>query len=483
MGRHKSKNVSGDRKGAQNQEKAAENKHKQQLKQKNRPPSDMKENNDIPIMSTQETCDLIAELSESILEDPSTAFFSSKHAETDETIPSKMQQLQSLASDTRNEYTARLAVMSLLALYQDVLPSYRIRLPTQQEMAVRVSKETMQLWKYERALLQHYQQYLKLLERTWWRNKHKGNATPSPLAITAILSLCELLKSALHFNFRSNILQIVVRQMNNKQCVEVGDACCDAVTCVFQHDAQGDIALEATRLVAKMCKERNFNVRPAVLQTFLSLPLRVHSDEAQAAKLAAAAQAKKRKRNKEEAEIESELKEGSTSVDKILLARSQSDTLQAVTLTYFRILKSDDLQTSTISELLPPALEGLAKFAHLINFETVVDLLEVLKTLLKRVDELPLEASLNCILTAFSTLQGPGRELKIDVKEYITPLYTQLPRYVTIWLVFCMFVMECIRNRTYSSPTPTNTTSTSTDYALKPTILSPPIQQTWCYSA
>jgi hypothetical protein len=44
------------------------------------------------------------------------------------------------------------------------------------------------------------------------------------------------------------------------------------------------------------------------------------------------------------------------------------------------------------------------------------------------VDELSLEASLQCILTAFSILQGPGRELKIDQKEYITPLYSQLPR-------------------------------------------------------
>mmetsp|Transcript_2935 Transcript_2935/g.3335 ORF Transcript_2935/g.3335 Transcript_2935/m.3335 type:complete len:249 (-) Transcript_2935:133-879(-) len=63
--------------------------------------------------------------------------------------------------------------------------------------------------------------------------------------------------------------------------------------------------------------------------------------------------------------------------------------------------------------------------------DTVLDLLEVLKDMLKRVDELPLDASLNCILTAFQTLQGPGRELKIDQKEYITPLYSQLKRLCT----------------------------------------------------
>lgn len=392
-------------------------------------------------MTVQQKSDLIAEISESVLEDPSTAFTSTKQEGTDETIPSKIRQLILLGTVSKNghdEYTARLSIMSLLALFQDVLPSYRIRLPTQAEMAVRVTKETKQMWDYERALLTHYQQYLKLLERTWNDSTKKMNTQqlPSPLCTTAILSLTELLKSAFSFNFRSNILAVVVRQMNNKQCPEIGDACCNAISHVFRNDAQGDVALEATRLVAKMIKERNYRVRPQVLQTFTSLPLRVHIDEAQAAKLAAAANAKKRKRNKVQAEIESELKESSTSVDKIVLAQSQSDALQAVTLTYFRILKSQDLTTSAIAELLPAALEGLAKFAHLINFETVVDLLAVLRTLLQRVDELPLDASLNCILTAFSTLQGPGRELKIDQKEYITPLYSQLPRYVAcaLWI-------------------------------------------------
>ena len=41
---------------------------------------------------------------------------------------------------------------------------------------------------------------------------------------------------------------------------------------------------------------------------------------------------------------------------------------------------------------------------------------------------LPIDATLNCILTAFQTLQGPGKEMKIDMKEYIIPLYNQIPR-------------------------------------------------------
>jgi nucleolar complex protein 3 len=316
-----------------------------------------------------------------------------------------------------------LAILSLLAIFQDILPSYRIRLPSLKETAVKVSRDTKRLWDYERALLAHYQEYLQLLERYW--NSEKDRSAPSAVAVTSILCLCELAKSAFHFNFRSNLLSAVVRPMNHS-VDQVGEACCQAVRHVFESDEQGEVALEAARQVAKMVRDKQFKVQPRVLRTFLSLPLRVHVDEAQAAKIAAAANAKKRRRDKDGAAIEAELKEGQATSDKIVLARAQSETLQAVTLTYFRILKSENHYEE---RLLPAALEGLAKFSHLINMETVLDLLDLLRSLLGKADALPVDAALNCVLTTFSTLSGPGKELKIDVKEYVSPLYSQLKRF------------------------------------------------------
>ena len=395
------------------------------------------ETNHLESMSTEEKCDMIAQLSEEIMEEPMSAFKEERERFTNADgtgdggsarIPSKIQKLLDLARPHKNggeEYVASLASMSLLAVFKGILPSYRLRMPTDLERAGKVSKETKQLWDYERALLTFYQQYLQVLEKAWEKGSPKGQP-PTRFAMTGILSLCELLKSAFHFNFRSNVLSIVVRQMNNRECDQVSDACCNAVTHVFEKDVQGEVAMEAARQVAKLIKDYKGVIRAQVVQSFIKLPLRVHVDEAQAAKLATESNKKKRKRDKELAEIENELKEGSGSVDKILLARCQSETLQSVILTYFRILKS--AEPATRKELLPSALEGLAKFAHLINMDTVVDLLDVLKALLLSVDELPLEASLNCVLTAFQTLQGPGKEMQIDVKEYVTPLYSQIAR-------------------------------------------------------
>lgn len=395
--------------------------------------------NPLPKLSAEEKCDLIATLSESILEDPNKAFRQERDtvaregsadgaATTTVRLPSKMQQLLDLARPHKNgddDYIATLGVMSLLALFKDILPSYRIRLATDAERAGKITKETKELWDYERAMLTNYQHYLQLLEKQWERGQN-GKAEPSRLAMTSMISLCELLKTAYHFNFRSNILTMVVRQMNNRQCEKISDSCCQAVEHIFQKDVQGEVAMEAARLVAKLIKDYKGVLRPAVVRTFAKLPLRVHVDEAQAAKLATKANAKKRKRDKDLSEIESELKESSGTVDKIVLARCQSETLQSVVLTYFRILKNPDSKIR--KDLLPVALEGLAKFVHLINMDTVVDLLDVLKQLLADVGTMPLEASLNCALTAFQALQGPGREMQIDQKEYITPLYSQLAR-------------------------------------------------------
>jgi len=420
-------------------------------------------------LSTEEKCNMVAELSELVLENPQKAFQMEKELmkaesknEGDRSSEvrsiSKVQQLLDLSRSHKNgndEYIATLGIMSLLAIFKDIIPSYRIRQQTEIERESKISKETKVLWDYERALLTHYQQYLQVLGKAWDGGQTQ-EANPSRLAMTSILSLCELLKSAYHFNFRSNILTIVVRQMNNHQCDQVSDACCQAVEYVFAKDTQGEVAMETARLVARIVKEYRGALKPGVVRSFVKLPLRVHVDEAQAAKLASAANAKKRKKDRELADIESEIREGAGTVDKIILARCQSETLQSVILTYFRILKSTDLKSR--QELLPAALEGLAKFSHLINIDTVVDLLDVLKELLNQVDSLPLEASLNCVLTSFQTLEGPGREMKIDQKEYITPLYRQLfrvgteenSRKITQILLQCL-TAAFVKRREYST--------------------------------
>jgi nucleolar complex protein 3 len=64
---------------------------------------------------------------------------------------------------------ARLAMLSLAAVFRDVLPGYRIRLPTEKELAMPVSKEQRALREHESMLLRAYQVRADRLHTAPWR--------------------------------------------------------------------------------------------------------------------------------------------------------------------------------------------------------------------------------------------------------------------------------------------------------------------------
>jgi hypothetical protein len=52
---------------------------------------------------------------------------------------------------------SRLAMLSLLAIFRDIIPGYRIRPPTEKELATQLSKEVKKLHEFESGLLAAYQ--------------------------------------------------------------------------------------------------------------------------------------------------------------------------------------------------------------------------------------------------------------------------------------------------------------------------------------
>ncbi len=48
-------------------------------------------------------------------------------------------------------------MLSLAAVFKDILPGYHVRLPTEKELAMPVSKEVKKVRDYEGALLRSYQ--------------------------------------------------------------------------------------------------------------------------------------------------------------------------------------------------------------------------------------------------------------------------------------------------------------------------------------
>uniref|UniRef100_A0A672G7W9 Nucleolar complex protein 3 homolog n=1 Tax=Salarias fasciatus TaxID=181472 RepID=A0A672G7W9_SALFA len=329
----------------------------------------------------------------------------------------------------------KLVMVSLMEIFKDVAPTYRIRPLTEDEKTTKVKKETQQLREFEEILVSQYKFYLEDLEqiiKDWKQQKKKRRQAVNlqsygGLAAVAVRCLTELLLALPHFNFHNNIIVLLVPLMN-----DVSDMCCDAFRKLFVQDKLGAASLATVRVISGLVKSLSYSVRPEVLQTLLSLRIREVKKDIEATKPTKKFmnyQEKKknlsrmqRKWKKAEEKLDKELLEAEASENKEHKLKLHTETLNMVFLVYFRILKK-----AHRSALLPAVLEGLANFAHLINLEFFDDLLNVLQNLIQSGD-LSNQESLHCIQTVFTILSGQGDVLNIDPLTFYQHLYRMLPR-------------------------------------------------------
>uniref|UniRef100_A0A8C8MCA1 Nucleolar complex protein 3 homolog n=1 Tax=Oncorhynchus tshawytscha TaxID=74940 RepID=A0A8C8MCA1_ONCTS len=329
----------------------------------------------------------IASLGSDILSDPTTNI-------------KKLKELRAMLMET-DPYVAvtvrKLVMVSLMEVFKDIVPSYRIRPLTETEKASKVKKETQQLREFEEGLVSQYKFYLENLEQTvkdWKQKKRKRSEAVSlqsyrGLAEVAIRCICELLVALPHFNFHNNIIVTVVPLMNDP-VKRVSDMCCEAVKKLLKQDKQGHASLGTVKVISGLVKSRNYDVRPELLKVLLCLRIKeveVKKDTDDTAPKKKFMNYKDKKKNlsrmqrkwkKAEEKLEKELLEAEASESKDKKLKLHTETLNIVFLIYFRILKK-----AQKSILLPSVLEGLAKFAHLINLEFFDDLLNVLQHLIQ----------------------------------------------------------------------------------------------------
>ncbi|XP_059254145.1 nucleolar complex protein 3 homolog [Mustela nigripes] len=371
----------------------------------------------------------IAALASAILSDP-------------ESNIKKLKELRSMLMEQDPDVAVtvrKLVVISLLELFKDITPSYKIRPLTEAEKSTKIRKETQKLREFEEGLVSQYKFYLENLEqmvKDWKQRKLKKSNVVSlkaykGLAEVAVRSLCELLVALPHFNFHNNIIVLIVPLMNDVS-KSVSEMCCEAVKKLFKQDKLGQASLGVIKVISGFVKGRNYEVRPEMLKTFLCLRIKEievkkdAEDINKPKKFMTFKEKRKtlsrmqRKWKKAEEKLERELLEAEASESTEKKLKVHTETLNIVFVTYFRILKK-----AQRSPLLPAVLEGLAKFAHLINVEFFDDLLVVLHNLIESGD-LSYQESLHCVQTAFHILSGQGDVLNIDPMKFYTHLYKTL---------------------------------------------------------
>lgn len=388
----------------------------------------------------------------------------------------KLAQIASSSNDT----IKKLGFATQLAVYKDVIPGYRIRPISEGDMAEKLSKEVRRLRSFEQALVSSYQAYIKELTKSAKPGHGDGSKIPLSVSNLAISCICALVLAVPHFNFRCELLKVIV----NKLCTKTIDAafikCRETVETLFRNDEDGNASLDAVTLLTRTMKARDYQVDESVLNTLLHLRLlsefsskasqtqidRPVSETPQGkpAKFKKEFRTKKqRKMLKERKAVEKEFKEADAIVSHEERDRKQAETLKLVFIAYFRILKERS------PKLMGAVLEGLATYAHLINQDFFGDLLEVLKDLItypttdeqhldegeeeaKEIDETDTAAakyetgstglssvdattrtSLLCVVTAFALLEGQdvsraasSAALNLDLTFFTNHLYQSL---------------------------------------------------------
>ncbi|RYP09556.1 hypothetical protein DL764_001241 [Monosporascus ibericus] len=365
----------------------------------------------------------------------------------------------------------KLTLATQLAVYKDVIPGYRIRPISEDGPGEKLSKEVRTLRAYERSLVSGYQAYVNNLAKYAKTGKQQEKSAKAArgqsISSIAITCACTLLTSVPHFNFRSDLIKILVGKLSTRRVDDDFNKCLQALETLFHEDEEGRPAMEAVSLLSKMMRAREYEVDESVVNLFLHLRLLSefagkaskdtveHADGAgkkvsnKAAKREFRTK-RKRKELKEHKALQKDLAQADAVVGHEERDRMQSETLKLVFATYFRILKLRQ------PHLMGAVLEGLAKYAHLINQDFFGDLLEALKDLIRHSDAAaeggeavegaaaaddeedgdapvrnPSREALLCTVTAFALLAGQDAhnarsDLHLDLSFFTTHLYQTL---------------------------------------------------------
>lgn len=373
------------------------------------------------------------------------ATMSSKVLENPEQRIGDLDELYQLANDA-DPFIQDVAEISLLAIFRDICPGYRIRLPTEKELAVEVSKEVKKVRDFEASLLKHYSNFLKHLLQKGRQAENRAVGTMKaraklgmPPKIIALKCLGGLLDALPEFNFRTDILRALIPWTTSVDST-VGQYCSKTIENVVRKDRHGQLSLEVVQLTAEVVKSRMCNASPKLLQPLLSLRMaeipvhRADEDlEANPWKKGKKASKKERKkkakgRKADNSKDDLGFNEAQGEVDPVERGRLQSLALEAVFECFFRVVKDAGSETGGVKgrwgqrPLLMVALQGIGKFAHLISIEILADLLQVLLGLIK-MQALEFLESLHVLLTSCEVLKGRGEALNVDASSLYECMY------------------------------------------------------------
>lgn len=164
-----------------------------------------------------------------------------------------------------------LSLVSRMAVYKDLIPGYRIRAISEDSAkGEKLSKEVRVIQAFEQSLVSSYQTYVKELARYAKARKGEGGSAITSVAITCVSTL---LTTHPHFNFRSDLINILVWKLSSRRKDKDFEKAISALIKLFVEDDEGRPSFEAVSTLCRMMKSKDFMVHEDVINLFLHLRL------------------------------------------------------------------------------------------------------------------------------------------------------------------------------------------------------------------
>lgn len=351
----------------------------------------------------------------------------------------------------------RLVAKAATKIFEDIIPSYRIKQNEQEENTTKISREVLKMRQYERNFSSIYKKsYLDYIKRmldavkpnpssNFYRDLvETDNSDREALAETALECFGQLLVAHPHFNFRDQLIENLVEynaQTKHTNCAEIAH---QYLSKALRYDKLGEVSLETVSKICEIAKKRKLSVSATLFKTLLELRLidvkladKEEKSKRKAEKEKLAAMKKKqsrkeRKRDKKMKKLKNELLETEAHTTTEQKLKYHRTILKKLFVIYFRLLRfHEDLlgeqrETKKFVKLLPPVLEGVSKFAHLLDITICNDLFPLINRLLGN-NDITTNCKLHCLSTVFVMYKSLELELgKVDPESFYKHFYNTL---------------------------------------------------------
>lgn len=287
----------------------------------------------------------------------------------------QLKELHSLHNKTITDYGELVEnLFKECSILCDVIPGYKISATLETEDGAqggRKQKEVYQVQKLEHEVLGQYEHFLQLLRKLQRKSHPEQQALGSRLC-------AQLVARAADFNHADKLLSLAVNFANAKS-KRVAQPALSALSELLDGQTVSDATESIVASILDIVRKQNYAMNPKLL--YLLLHIRVALVDMHRRDLTEE-KAKNKRLKKEDKELARQLQKSKARRDRAEIAVKQGRILHRVFVIYLRVIEaSKSCSQHHQTRILAPTLEGLVKFAPLINVELYHQLLTALKDL------------------------------------------------------------------------------------------------------